>query len=274
MDTATNIIHGILQNWWDTLPWVLGFAALFSLLFHISPCNPEQRFQPRAFVTDMGYYFIIPFFDRIVSTIYLGLGVLVVYRGVPQDQLMNAMSKGYGPLNGMPIWLQAAIIFIVSDIILYWTHRLFHTSSLWPFHAIHHSSTAIDWHTTYRFHPVNVWLTFTLVDTIMLFTGFSLEAVTLMSVVNLLYSAMVHSNLNWTFGPFRYVFSSPVFHRWHHTTQERGLNKNFAPTFPLIDIVFGTFYMPEGELPKDYGIIGGKVPETFIGQLIYPFKKR
>ncbi|MBY0408511.1 MAG: sterol desaturase family protein, partial [Rickettsiales bacterium] len=154
------------------------------------------------------------------------------------------------------------------------THRTFHTSALWPFHAVHHSPTQVDWHSTYRFHPVNVWLTFTLVDTSMMFVGFSMEAVTLMGVFNQLYSAMVHANLNWTFGPFRHVFASPVFHRWHHTTQAQGLNKNFAPTFPLLDIIFGTFHMPEGELPKEYGITGGTVPESFLGQMLYPFRQQ
>jgi sterol desaturase/sphingolipid hydroxylase (fatty acid hydroxylase superfamily) len=28
------------------------------------------------------------------------------------------------------------------------------------------------------------------------------------------------------------VIATPVFHRWHHTTAERGGEKNFAATFP------------------------------------------
>jgi len=44
---------------------------------------------------------------------------------------------------------------------------------------------------------------------------------------------------------------------------------NFAPTFPILDVVFGTFYMPKGRLPADYGAPG--VPEHFLGQMAYPF---
>jgi len=47
-------------------------------------------------------------------------------------------------------------------------------------------------------------------------------------------------------------------------------NRNFAPTFPIFDLMFGTFYMPKGVLPADYGVDG--VPGHFIGQLIYPFR--
>lgn len=274
MEMLVTIANNILQTWQHLIVWLLGFALAFAVLYRLTPCNTSQHFQKRSFITNMAYYFIMPFFGRIVSGIYTGLGVLLFFRSVPQDEIFQAFKTGYGPMAAMPIWLQAAIIFIVSDIFLYWAHRSFHTSKLWPFHAVHHSSTQVDWHSTYRFHPVNVWLTFTLVDIIMMFAGFSLEAVTLMGAFNAMYSAMVHANLNWSFGPFKTIFASPVFHRWHHTTQAQGLNKNFAPTFPLLDIVFGTYYMPEGELPQSYGITGNPVPEKFIDQLFYPLRKK
>ncbi len=274
METFMTMASNIFEFWQEMLLWILGFLVGFWVLYRFTPCNPKQRFQHRAFATDMAYYFIMPIFGRMISAIYTGLGILIFFRGVPDDQIMQSLNTGYGPLGQMPVWLQAAVIFIVSDIILYWTHRLFHTPGLWPYHAIHHSPKHVDWHSTYRFHPVNVWLTFTLVDSCMMFAGFSIEAVTLMSVFNLLYSAMVHANLNWTFGPFRYAFSSPVFHRWHHTTQKEGLDKNFAPTFPLLDIVFGTFYMPEGKMPEIYGNGDDHFPESFVGQMLYPFKNR
>ena len=57
---------------------------------------------------------------------------------------------------------------------------------------------------------------------------------------NIFHSAFVHANLNWTLGPFRYVLATPVFHRWHHTSPAEGGNTNFAGTFPLWDILFGT----------------------------------
>ena len=65
------------------------------------------------------------------------------------------------------------------------------------------------------------------------------------------HSAFVHANLNWTLGPFKYVLATPVFHRWHHTSLEEGGNTNFAGTFPLWDLLFGTFRMPENRLPDD-----------------------
>jgi hypothetical protein len=57
------------------------------------------------------------------------------------------------------------------------------------------------------------------------------------------HAAFAHANLNWTLGPFRYVLAGPIFHRWHHTAADRGGDKNFAATFPILDVLFGTFYL-------------------------------
>jgi sterol desaturase/sphingolipid hydroxylase (fatty acid hydroxylase superfamily) len=72
----------------------------------------------------------------------------------------------------------------------------------------------------------------------------------------------------------RYALASPAFHRWHHTTEEEALDKNFSGLFPFIDVVFGTFYMPAGRLPQHFGIRNGAVPEGLLRQLAYPFERR
>jgi sterol desaturase/sphingolipid hydroxylase (fatty acid hydroxylase superfamily) len=86
-------------------------------------------------------------------------------------------------------------------------------------------------------------------------------------------SAFVHANLNWTLGPFKYVIAGPVFHRWHHTAADRGGSKNFAGTFPIWDLLFGTFYMPARKLPDAYGIDDKRFPEGFAAQMLYPFRR-
>lgn len=264
----------IVSSSLDMLIWVIGFFFIFGALGRLMPCNKGYAVKPRSMVTDILYFLVMPIFTRFVRAGYITLGIAIVFHGESVQDIYYYLSHGYGPLSQLPLWLQAAIVFLISDFLLYWTHRLFHASDgLWRFHAIHHSSVEVEWHSTYRFHPINVWLSFTLVDTLMLFVGFSPESVTIMGAFNLMYSAMVHANLNWTFGPFKHLFASPVFHRWHHTTAREGMNKNFAPTFPLLDIMFGTYYMPEGKLPERYGVPGADIPESFLGQLIWPFRK-
>lgn len=264
----------ILLSTQNYIYWLIGLFCAFTLLAKVSACNPNQPIWRDDASTDFIYGLILPFFTRLINIIFVTLGLSLIFWGTPTKDLLGYFTYGHGPLSELPIWLQAAIVFIVSDIMLYWTHRWFHTGKMWPFHAIHHSSEKLDWLSTYRFHPVNTWLSFTMVDSLMLIVGFSPAATAAMGTFNLIYSAMVHANLNWTFGPFKYVFASPVFHRWHHTSQEEGMNKNFAPTFPLLDIMFGTFYMPDNKLPEKYGVPGSDIPKSFAGQLLWPFKQR
>ena len=142
---------------------------------------------------------------------------------------------------------------------------------LWKYHAVHHSSEDLDWISAARFHPVNILLGTVMVDVALLLAGISPNVMLWVGPFTTATSAFVHANLNWTLGPFKYVIAGPVFHRWHHTLPDRGGNMNFAGTFPIWDLLFGTFYMPENELPDAYGIDDQSFPESFGAQMLYPF---
>jgi sterol desaturase/sphingolipid hydroxylase (fatty acid hydroxylase superfamily) len=106
------------------------------------------------------------------------------------------------------------------------------------------------------------------VDIAALLSGISPEVFIVLGPFTTIASLFVHANLDWTLGPLKYVVVSPVFHRWHHASAVHG--KNFASTFSLWDWMFGTFHMPEGALPGDYGIDDEGMPEGLMPQLVYP----
>ncbi len=266
-----NIIENILDPVFQYAWHIAFFFIVFSLLAKLMPCNKDQPLIRKGLIVDLLYGLVIPVLSQYVFIFYLAIGFGIFFYSASQDELSNYLANGHGYLSTLPIWIQAAIVFILSDILLYWLHRLFHGPKMWKFHAVHHSSKVIDFLSSQRFHPINSWLSFTLVNALMIIIGFSPQSISMMGSFNVAYSYMVHANLNWTFGPFCYLFASPVFHRWHHTTQKEGLDKNFAPTFPLLDIMFGTYYMPKGKLPEQYGITGVDMPESFSKQIIWPF---
>ena len=173
----------------------------------------------------------------------------------------------------MPLWAQAITFLVVSDFLLYWFHRWYHGVHLWKYHAVHHSSQELDWISAARFHPVNILFGTVLVDVALLLAGISPNVMLWVGPFTTASSAFVHANLNWTLGPFKYVIAGPVFHRWHHTAADRGGSSNFAGTFPIWDILFGTWYMPAHELPDAYGIDDKQFPEGFGSQLLYPFRQ-
>ena len=69
------------------------------------------------------------------------------------------------------------------------------------------------------------------------------------------------------------MLASPVFHRWHHTSEDEGLDTNFAGLFPFIDLAFGTFHMPPDRLPTRFGLVHDDVPHGLVRQLLYPFRR-
>lgn len=269
------IINQILEAWFDKILWIIGFTVFFTSLSLITPCNPSLKWwqDKRAVLTDSIYWFIVPIFTRYISLL-LVLWVGFMLTGTTDgDKIVTALN-GHGMTGSMPLWGQIILLLLLSDIYMYWSHRIFHLDFAWPIHAVHHSPKNLDWFSTKRFHPINEFFSFTLVNAIALYIGFSVESLVILAPLNTFHSALVHANLNWTFGKFQYVLASPVFHRWHHTGVDEGGSKNFAPTFPFLDVIFGTYYMPKDKLPENYGVDDPHFPEDFIGQFYYPFRKR
>jgi sterol desaturase/sphingolipid hydroxylase (fatty acid hydroxylase superfamily) len=269
-------LWGVLQVAGETLlkvlPISLGLGLVFALLTQWQACNPGHLwFQKREIVTDICYWFLVPLGARFLRIGLLVLGASVFFNIHGEMPLMAFYENGHGPLSEWPLWVQAVTFLVVSDFLLYWIHRAFHRGALWKYHAVHHSSEELDWISAARFHPVNLFLGSIAVDVGLLLAGISPNVMLWLGPFNIASSAFVHANLKWTLGPFKYVMAGPVFHRWHHTALERGGNKNFAGTFPLWDLLFGTFYMPANELPDAYGIDDKNFPESFGKQILYPF---
>jgi sterol desaturase/sphingolipid hydroxylase (fatty acid hydroxylase superfamily) len=257
------------------LPVTFALAVLFSVLSHFWACNPGRSWwRKRELVTDLSYWFLVPLFARVFRIALSVIAAALIFGIHDVDALTDFYDNGHGLLAALPMGLQAVLSLIAADFMMYWLHRLFHRGGFWKFHAVHHSSEDVDWISAARFHPVNLLLGTIGIDVVLLLAGISPVALVWLGPFNIFHSAFVHANLNWTLGPFRYVLATPVFHRWHHTSREEGGDTNFSGTFPLWDILFGTFRMPAGRLPDNYGIEDrASFPREFTGQLVHPFRK-
>ena len=268
-----SVFHAAGETVLKILPISIAMGIVFAILTHWSACNPGRPWwRKREIITDVIYWFLIPLAARFVRIGLMVMGAAYIYGIHDTPALLEFYDDGFGPLARMPLWAQAIFFVVVSDFLTYWIHRGFHGATMWKYHAIHHSSEDLDWISAARFHPVNIFLGTVLVDVGLLLAGISPNVMLWVGPFTTATSAMVHANLNWTFGPFKYVLASPVFHRWHHTAAERGGSSNFAGTFPIWDLMFGTFYMPENKLPDAYGIADQSFPEGFGGQMMYPFR--
>src|SRR6201996_6509193 len=255
------------------VPVTIVLALVFSVLTHFWACNDAAPWwKKRELVTDLVYWFFVPVFARFIRIGLMGAGASIIFHINDADELIAFYDNGHGPLAQLPLWVQALLFLVASDFMLYWLHRLFH-DQLWKYHAVHHSSEELDWISAARFHPINLIIGTISVDVILLMAGISPNIMLWVGPFNTFHSAFVHANLKWTLGPFRYVLATPVFHRWHPTPLEAGGNTNFAGTFPIWDILFGTFRMPANELPENYGKDEAAMPSEIAGQLAFPFRR-
>lgn len=165
-----------------------------------------------------------------------------------------------------------AVLYCYPDFMGYISHRLHHQIPfLWKLHSVHHSSSKMDWLASVRVHPLNQVISRALGAIPLVLLGFSKETLGAYLIFVGLWAIFIHSNTRFELKWLHKVFATPKFHHWHHCKDMEGRDKNFAGQFPWIDLLFGTYYMPE-HWPKEYGI-DEPMPAGFVKQMRYPFLK-
>jgi sterol desaturase/sphingolipid hydroxylase (fatty acid hydroxylase superfamily) len=255
---------------------VLSFG--FGLLEARWPAVRGQRRLRTGLLTDVTYWLFLPTLGKLFTGVVVFVLVLTIARvlgaAITGDELRAGISGHHTAIGEQPVWLQLIEFIVLADFLAYWQHRAFHHfGRLWRIHAIHHSSTELDWLSSVRVHPLNDAIASSVVATPLLLLGFSPTTLAAYMPLLTLYAIFIHANVSWSLGPLRYIVTTPALHRWHHSAEREALNKNFAGLLPAWDMVFGTFYMPAGRLAANFGVIDQVVPAGFIGQLAHPFRK-
>ena len=171
----------------------------------------------------------------------------------------------------LPMWLQIITVIILSDLLVYWAHRLQHQwDFLWRFHSVHHSSTHLDWLAAHREHPLDSIYTILAINLPAFLLGFPIEILAPLSAFRGIWSVYIHSNIRLPIGPMRMLIGAPELHHWHHC-KDRKVG-NYANLSPLMDLLFGTYECPDHE-PEEMGI-NEPTSKNYLGMLMHPFRKR
>ena len=229
--------------------------------------NWRVRYGSRSFRIDLLYFVFY----------YCGFYHLFFFYWI--YKMLNAAVAAHAPwlqmnlLSSMSPALQMVVMILVSDFVGYWNHRWKHSNRfLWAFHSIHHSQTNLTIVSNYRFHIVDetllrLWL---FIPFQILGTGVAVWLWLDFLMAWILY--LQHSEWNWSYGRLGHVFVSPMFHRKHHSTDERLQNSNYSMLFTFWDDLFGTADR-KSPIPTEHGIAGNPIPETWLGHLVYPFNE-
>jgi sterol desaturase/sphingolipid hydroxylase (fatty acid hydroxylase superfamily) len=164
------------------------------------------------------------------------------------------------PLPPAPRWLLVALVLVVMDACNWGAHFLNHRiGTFWRYHALHHSQEEMSILTSFRAHPL-VHASFQVAALPLLVLGTSGAVPLPMLVGYVLLSTLPHANVNWGFGPLRYLVVSPAYHRLHHDQGDtRGVN--LGTVLVLWDVLAGLAVFPDGGAdPVATGLRGRPIP--------------
>jgi len=253
------------------LDWFLLDLLLMTLIFSpievLWPAYPKQRVFRKEWLLDIVYFLSTHLPTQLTTFLIL----------LPATQLTAIFGNAtLLHLTGSLPWLvQFLLAIFVADVAEYWAHRSFHTVPwLCRFHAIHHSSKALDWIAGSRAHLVEDVVVRGFILIPMMF-AFSHDMIVAYLLWVTFHATWAHCNFGPTIKWLEPHVVQPRYHHWHHTSETEAIDKNFAIHFPVIDRIFGTYYLPAGDKwPDEYGLHNEQLPGTFWAQTFYTFRRK
>jgi len=251
-----------MQLLWTVL-YALGSLLFLIVVFRpletLFPARKEQRFFRPAWWLDLCF-----FAGQYLLWSGLVLGALLTFRGWLDGIVPHTFRAS---VAAQPWWLQVLEVLVLSDLLIYWGHRLQHrVGFLWRFLKVHHSAEHLDWLAAHREHPLDTIYTVGLINLPAFVLGFPLSTLAGFIAFRGLWAIYIHSNVRLPIGPLRALIGAPELHHWHHD-RDRDAG-NYANISPLMDILFGTYRCPDHE-PAAFGITEPS-PRTYLGHLLGP----
>lgn len=189
---------------------------------------------------------------------------------------------GFGLLNTMapdPL-IAIAVAVLVLDFSTYAVHVALHeTESLWRFHRVHHSDPAVDVTTSIRQHPGESLTRYVALAAFAVALGVSPAAFAIYRLWSGLAALLEHANIRLPLrldGALSLVFTTPNYHKIHHSRDRRETDTNFGNILSIWDRLFWTLTPAERGRDVAYGLDGFDDPadQTAWGLLSMPFRTR
>src|SRR5262245_31948197 len=210
----------------ETIAGALVFLAISAGLL-----GPLERFFPHAGVRRSAGA------SAVCAALFVLNTVLMRAVGDPALGWLESLRAEAGPPSAWRI----AAAFILSDLCGYAAHRALHRVPwLWRFHRIHHEATELRWLDAWRQHPLDFVVQGLAVGLPGALLGASLSELISVVLLRKLWTSFLHADVRARFGPLEWVVATPPFHLVHPSPAPAAYDRNFAGTFPVWDVLFGT----------------------------------
>lgn len=229
---------------------VPGFVLLMLLEYAVSKRRRREVFQFNEVVANLN----VGIAERLSDLFTTGL-FYAVFQFIYQHFALFHIEAT--PLT----WLG---LFLFTDFVWYWYHRLGHeVNLLWAFHVVHHQSEDFNYTVSARITVLQAaarcafWSILPLI-------GFPPEMVAIILLIHGAYPFFTHTQLVGRLGWLEYVFVTPSHHRVHHSSNEAYLDTNYGDVLIIWDKLFGTFALEKE--PCVYGLTKPLQSYSFLWQ--------
>ena len=163
--------------------------------------------------------------------------------------------------SGILTWLG---LFLFTDLIWYWYHRLANeVNILWGVHIVHHQSEDFNYSVSARITVFQALVRIAFWSLLPII-GFPPVMITTILLIHGAYPFFIHTQVVGKLGLLEYIFVTPSHHRVHHASNEHYLDKNYGDVLIIWDKIFGTF-KEEKEQPI-YGLTKPLESYSFLWQ--------
>ena len=254
---------------------------------------PRSVWEKKSAWLDLRFFVVNHFTGKLLYARLTGIAMAATYSWVTGGESLLDAVRG----SEIPTFSEAmaSVMFLIivsgfTSFTTYYLHYLQHkVPFLWEFHKVHRSAEVMHPVSNFREHPFDnvaytlgvgavtgpvvgmVYRTIGYLPYMPLFLGIPL----LTFLFNFGGYHLRHSHiwLRWP-GKWSMIFPSPAHHHVHHSCHPDHLDKNFAFMFPLWDVIFKTYHMPEDDRDVKFGLFGVEEDEyTSIWKLYtLPFR--
>lgn len=272
------LVYAISNPAWDNFfYWLIGLSLFVWMLEIVIPWRKNQSIFRRDFWLDGFYMFFNVFLFSLVA--YNAISNVAVEAFNDFLSLFGIHNLVAVQVQSWPVWAQWLLLFLLADFIQWNVHRILHRVDwLWEFHKLHHSVKEMGFAAHLRFHWMETILYKSAQYIPLAMIGFGIEEFFIVHAFAMAIGHLNHANLNWDYGPLKYIFNNPKMHIWHHARDlpdEKRYGVNFGLSLSLWDYLFGTAWIPRSGRDIELGFPDDEqFPEDFGHQVIYPMWRK
>lgn len=248
------------MDWKSTV--LLGSLFLFGCLETLFPFFASNE----SFIKRTATNFALGLLNAAITSV----SVAIVLKWEWQHPL------GIAPLGYIQLpWLSFILSFLILDAYMYAWHRFMHTNALgWRFHQVHHSDSAMNISTAYRFHTIEVVMSN--IPKLLLIWFFGISPIHYLIYELTVTAELVfhHSNVALPYHldkVLSYWVVTPNYHRFHHSQRREHSMTNYASMLSIWDKLFGTYQYPRAPRKLRLGLPKFNHKDNLVRLLTLPF---